>query len=79
MLQSIDRLSDPIMRRICHILIQLNDSISVKSGFIWKTAQGHYTDHHTTQMRNSVYEFALLKQSKIFISVSIVCSFCSNI
>jgi len=71
MLQSIDRLSDPIMRRIGRILIQLEDSISgVKSGFIWKMAYGQWNDRHTTQMRDSVYNFALLQQSKTFGSVS---------
>lgn len=80
MLQSIDRLSDPIMQRIGRILIYLKDSIhGVKSGFIWKMAYGQWNDHLTTQMRDSVYEFALLKQCKVFGSVSIVmcASFCS--
>ena len=81
-LQLIDRISDPIMRRIGEVLLQpveyrpAEDEFCEveQEGFIWKTARGHHTDQHTTQMKDSVYKFALLKQCKIFGSVSMVCS-----
>jgi len=81
-LQLIDRISDPIMRRIGEVLLQpveyrpAEDEFCEveQEGFIWNMARGHHTDQHTTQMRDSLYKFALLKQCKLFGSVSIVCS-----
>jgi len=78
-LQLIDRISDPIMRRIGEVLLQpveyrpAEDEFCEveQEGFIWKTAQGHDTDGNTNQVRDSIYKFALLKQCKIFASVSI--------
>ena len=78
-LQLIDRISDPIMRRIGEILLQPVEYLPEdefpeveQEGFLWNMARGHYTDQHTTQMRDSVYKFALLKQCKIFGYVSIM-------
>ena len=78
-LQLMDRISDPIMRRIGDILLQPAENKLYEmeqEGLIWKEAYEHYNDHHTTQMRDGVYKLALLKQCKIFASVSIgVCFF----
>jgi len=74
MLQVKDRLSDPIMRQICQILIELiHPGKTEHNGAHWNMALGHYTDGNTRQMRDSVYKFALSKQCKVFGSVSIVC------
>jgi len=71
-LQSIGRLSDPIMRRIGRILLLFVLSGVEYDGLYWKAAQGHYTDRHTTQMKDSLYKFALSKQCEAFDSVSIM-------
>ena len=78
MLQVKDRLSDPIMRRICRILIELIHPGKIEhNGAHWNMALGHYTDGNTNQMRDSVYKFALSKECKVLGSVSIVCaSYC---
>jgi len=77
-LQLMDRISDPIMRRIGDILLQPAESKLYEveqEGLIWKEAYEHYNDHHTTQMRDGVYKLALLKQCKIFAFVSYVLLF----
>jgi len=73
-LQSIGRLSDPIMRRIGRILLRFVLSGVEHDGLYWKAAQGHRNDHHITQMKDSVYKFALSKQCEIldFGPVSII-------
>jgi len=80
MLQVKDRLSDPIMRRICRILLELihPGKIEHNGAQSWNMALGHYTDGNTKQMRDSVYKFALSKQCKVLGSVSMCSSYCGT-
>ena len=78
MLQLIDRISDPITRRIGDILLRPaeNKLYEVEQeGLILKEAYEHYNDKQTNQMRDSIYKLALLKQCKIFAFVSYVLLF----
>jgi len=80
-LQLMDRISDPIMRRIGDILLQPTEKKHAllyeveQEGLIWKAAYEHYNDKQTNQMRDGIYKLALSKQCKIFAFVSYVLLF----
>ena len=78
-LQLMDRISDPIMRRIGDILLQpAENKLALlyeveQEGLLWRTALELYNDKQTNQMRDGIYKLALSKQCKIFAFVSIWC------
>jgi len=80
-LQLMDRISDPIMRRIGDILLQPAEKKHAllyeveQEGLIWRAALELYNDKQTNQMRDGIYKLALSKQCKIFAFVSNVLLF----